>query len=157
MTMIPDTAPSASLAQEFECGSALLKLLQQEQELLISADAEGLNAAVEEKSRLVARLAELTGQRHMALAACGLEASEAGMQAWYDAGASDARDTWERLLELAHGAKELNRINGMLIGQHLSRTQTALNVLRGAPAGSSMYGPDGQTTAPASGRKFVVG
>jgi flagella synthesis protein FlgN len=62
------------------------------------------------------------------------------------------------LLEIAAQAKELNRVNGLLLGQHMARNQQALNILQGnnQPAGT-IYGPNGQPTSAASTRRLVVG
>jgi flagella synthesis protein FlgN len=158
--------PAETLSEELGAGRALLQLLKNEQELLVSADVDGLNKAIEEKGRLVARMGELAKRRHRSLAGAGFEASEAGMQIWLKSQKSarhaghkahPAQQSWTSLIELAQLARELNRTNGMLINQHMARTQTALNVLQGPPEGGNLYGPNGQATGPGGGRRLVVG
>lgn len=155
----PAISPATTLVEELGAGRALLQLLKTEQDLLVNADVEGLNRAMSEKSQLVTKMSELALRRHRTLAAAGFEASEAGMQSWLKGQktAQQAHQSWTSLIELAQLAKELNRTNGMLINQHMSRTQSALNVLQGAPEGGALYGPNGQATGPASGRRLVVG
>jgi flagellar biosynthesis protein FlgN len=151
--------PAESLGEELNAGNTLLQLLKQEQEHLINADLEALTTLTEEKAKVVARMTELAQQRHRALGANGFEAGETGMQAWLNsrAAAPAVEKTWQDLLTLAKQAKELNRTNGLLIGQHMARNQNALNVLQGDPHGGTMYGPNGQSTSQSSSRRLVVG
>jgi len=152
-------SPADSLNEEHQAASSLLQILKQEQERLVEADIDGLVQLTEEKARLVTHMTDLAKRRHQTLAAAGFEASEAGMQAWLDASPNStaARQAWKALLSLAESAKELNRLNGMLIGQHMARNQTALNVLQGAAQGGSFYGPDGQATTKPTSRGVIVG
>lgn len=148
-----------SLGEELKAGNILLQLLQQEQEHLINADLEALTKLTEEKAKVVAHMTELAQQRHCALGANGFEAEESGMKAWLNSRTASpaAEKSWNDLLEVARQAKELNRTNGLLIGQHMARNQNALNVLAGAPDGGAMYGPNGQSTSQSSSRRLVVG
>lgn len=151
-------SPADSLKEEFATGQTLLQLLQQEQELLIQADIDGLTKVTEEKTKAVTRMTELAQRRHRALATAGFEASESGMEAWMkNPAAAAARASWNDLLALARQAKELNRTNGLLIGKHMARNQNALSILQGTPQGGNMYGPDGQSAGKASSRKLVIG
>lgn len=150
-------SPADGLGEEFNAGKALLQLLKQEQELLISADVDALTKVTEEKTKMIARMGELAQRRHRNLAAAGFEASESGMQKWLKNAAPAAGKSWNELLDLTRQAKEQNRVNGMLIGQHMARTQNALNVLQGTPQGGNLYGPNGQAASKSSSRKLVVG
>jgi len=153
------TDPADSLHEEFTAASRLLELLSEEQTCLLKAHVEKLAALGGEKSNLVARMSELALRRHAALGAIGFAASEAGMQVWLQnpQASQAAGKTWNELLDVAAKAKELNRVNGLLIGQHLARTQQALNVLQGNQPAGTIYGRNGQTTATASTRRLVVG
>lgn len=154
----PGNNPAHTFADELDTGNALLLLLKQEQECLINADVDALTGIAQEKAQAVARMNEFAHRRHLALGAAGFEASETGMQAWLKtSAATDSGKTWNDLLELARQAKELNRTNGMLIGQHMARAQKALTVLQGNPKDDSMYGPNGQSASQTSSRKLVVG
>lgn len=148
-----------SLGEEIRAATDLLDLLKQEQSFLINASVDELAKLAEEKSKIVVRMSELAQSRHRALSSAGFEANEAGMQKWIDgsAGEDAAGKTWKDLLDLAREAKELNRVNGLLIGQHMGRNQAALNILHGAPQGGAMYGPNGQSATQPSKRKLVVG
>lgn len=148
-----------SLGEELMAANTLLQLLRQEQEHLIDANVDELAKVTEEKVKIVARMSELAQNRHRALATAGFESSEAGMQKWTKSRSAlpAATKSWNELLDIAKQAKELNRINGLLLGQHAARNQTALNILQGSPQGGTMYGPDGQSTSQPSSRKLVIG
>jgi flagella synthesis protein FlgN len=66
------------------------------------------------------------------------------------------RDEWQALLTVAASGKELNRTNGLLIHQHLLRTQSGLQALRGGGQ-PAVYGRDGQQSVRTSGRSFAAG
>ena len=154
------TSPITSVPQEQQQVSALIALMKQEQQLLVAADADGLAHLTPRKNALLQALAELSAQRHAALSAAGCEASESGMEPWLAVGGNDdARAQWETLLGLAREAKEMNRVNGMLINKQLAHNQGVLNALR-MPAGAEsggVYGSSGQTVAGGPSKRFVVG
>ncbi len=152
------TNPAGSLSEENKAARSLLQLLQQEQDRLVAAKIDGLEALTEEKAKLVARMTELATLRHNALASAGFEPKETGMKAWLEKIASQTvSKSWSDLLTLMRHAKEMNRTNGLLISKHLARNQVALNTLQGTPQGGNFYGPDGQTKSYASPRGLVIG
>jgi flagella synthesis protein FlgN len=127
--------------------------------MLVAADADGLSTLTPEKLKLAQQAAELARARHKALGAAGFAASEAGMEAWLaSSGNGSARADWDRLLELTREAKELNRVNGMLVNKQLAHTTGLLNAVRGTEGGAGgVYGPGGQTVAGGPSRRFVIG
>ncbi len=154
-------SPQATLATEQQHVSDLIALMKQEQQCLVTADADALAGLTPRKTQLVQELAMLSKRRHAALAAAGREAGEAGMEPWLAAADNaQARKEWERLLELTREAKELNRVNGMLINKQLAHTQGMLGALR-APAGAAgagaMYGASGQPVSGGASKRYVVG
>lgn len=149
--------PGAQLEREYEVSNALLTLLRQEQASLVEADIGSVADLLNEKSLLVAQATDLAVARHHALAAAGYEASEAGMQAWIAGQNLETVQSWNRLLELAREAKEINRTNGLLISQQMVRNEAALNVLRGGEPGGNVYGPNGQTAVRPVSRSRVMG
>lgn len=160
MPASPAQTPSATLAQEQQHVSELIALMKQEQQLLVAADADGLATLTPHKNALLQALADLSAQRHAALLAAGCEAAESGMEPWLAAGGNaDARARWEALLALAREAKELNRVNGMLINRQLAHNQGVLNALRmpaGAEAGG-VYGASGQALGGGPSKRYVIG
>jgi len=154
------TRPDATLPLEHERIDALVELMKQEQSFLVAADADGLGGLTARKGVLVQELAQLSRQRHAALGQAGFAASEAGMDPWLAAqGDEAARGAWAALLALTADAKELNRVNGMLINRQMAHNQTVLNALRTPTAApeSTLYGAKGQTFGSAPSRRFVLG
>ncbi|MFA9215547.1 MAG: flagella synthesis protein FlgN [Sphingomonadaceae bacterium] len=152
--------PSARLHEEHQVMSALLDILKQEQQHLVAAEIEGLPDLTAEKSALVAQMATLAQARHSALGAAGFLAQETGMAAWVAAQQDQPTSAlWQQLLDATHEAKELNRINGMLINKHMSHTQGALQALRPqATAAGNLYGPSGgHATTFSKSRGFLAG
>lgn len=147
-----------SLPEEGETMRRLLQLVEQEQALLLAANLEELASLTEEKAKTVARMAALAHRRHQLLATAGFDASETGMQAWIaSSGASSARETWREMCTRTAAAQELNRTNGLLISRHMTRNQTALNILQGAGQAGGFYGPNGQSTVKPPVRNRVIG
>lgn len=154
------SSPYQTLAAEHQHLTALLALMKQEQQSLVALDADELAELTTQKNAMLSSLASLSQQRHAALAAAGCEASEAGMEPWLAvSGTSEVRDQWENMLGAAREAKELNRVNGMLINKQLAHNQSVLNALRtptNAPAGT-IYGASGQTMGVGMSKRYVVG
>ena len=154
------TSPISTVSAEQQHVIQLIELMKQEQALLVAADADGLVELTPRKNTLLQELADLSSQRHAALVAAGCEGAEAGMEPWLAVGGNeDARAQWEALLELARQAKELNRVNGMLINKQLAHNQGVLNALR-TPAGAQstgVYGASGQTLGSGPSKRYVIG
>jgi flagella synthesis protein FlgN len=152
-------SPGATLRDEQQLIASIVELMKTEQKLLTGADADGLATLTPTKLQLAQRAALLSRTRHKALGAAGFMAAEIGMEPWLAVGGNpDLRAQWNRLLELTRQAKELNRVNGMLINKQLAHTQNVLNELRGPTANpGGVYGPGGQTKFGGPSRRFVVG
>jgi flagella synthesis protein FlgN len=153
-------SPGATLRDEQQLIASIVEVMKQEQQLLISADADGLATLTPEKLKLAQQAAELSRVRHRALGAAGFAEAETGMAPWLALGGNDGvRAEWDRLLDLTRQAKELNRVNGMLLNKQLAHTTGVLNALRGnSGAGTGgVYGASGQTLAAGPSRRFVVG
>ena len=153
-------SPTQTIAAEHQHLDALVALMKQEQQSLVTLDTEQLSSLTTQKNALLANLSGLSQQRYAALRATGLEGSEAGMEPWLAASNDgDGRAQWERMLDAAREAKELNRVNGMLISKQLAHNQGVLNALRtptNAPSGA-IYGASGQTVGLGVSKRYVVG
>ncbi|MDY7575027.1 flagellar protein FlgN [Actimicrobium sp. CCI2.3] len=150
------SGPASSLAEEKQVTRNLLELLQQEQGKLIEASITGLPELIQAKALAVTQLTTLTKTRHALLDAAGFAASERGMRDWI-AVHQPADTEWLALVALGAEAREMNRINGMLIGRHMMRNQTELNILQGKTQRSNLYGADGQSTGSGRGRGLAIG
>lgn len=159
MTSTTSQLPSQHLAQEKQVTSRLVAALQQEQMLLSgNGDADEIPNVISGKAQIVAEMAALADHRHTLLAALGFPASENGMQNWLDQHGADAdKKLWDELFELAQSAREINRINGLLVGKQMAINQNALKILQGRSGGGSFYGPDGSASVRTTGRPLGVG
>lgn len=151
------TTPAHSLPQEQAALTRLVAKLRQEQEMLAETAAEGMTDLIGEKATIVAEMTTLAGHRHQMLAAIGYAEDETGMQQWMSEHGTEAdREVWAALFDLAQDAKELNRVNGVLIGKKLATNQSALTILQGKSHAGNFYGPDGQSNNKSSGRRLGV-
>ncbi len=155
-------APMECLRAEHAVIAELLELMKQEQASLIAADVDALTRLTEQKNQLVQRASALAQQRHAALAAAGFAAREEGMQDWLaNVSRDDVRQAWEKLLDITRSAKEINRVNGVLINRQMANTHNALQALQppssNGTAGQHLYGPSGHSTLGQGSRRLVVG
>ncbi|HEY5799676.1 MAG TPA: flagellar protein FlgN [Burkholderiaceae bacterium] len=150
------STPLENLTAEHRTMLALVALMQQEQQCLIAADVEQIAALTEQKQTLLTNMANFAADRAKALAAAGLPADDSGMQSWLAAHDDATRAVWQQLLDLTARAKELNRVNGILINKHLSSTQGALQALQ-IHAEDGVYGADGQTSGGTGKRISAIG
>ena len=125
----------------------LIVLLEREQGRLINADIEAIDVLLEEKSQLLQRISLTAQSRYEALSRAGFEASENGMTAWLQAQNIVALlQLWQDFQKSLAQAKELNRVNGLLISKHFNYNQKALNHLQGIQTSNLLYGANGQAT-----------
>lgn len=161
MTSTPAIDPMTSLRQEHQALASLVELMKVEQGYLVASDIDGLQSITEQKAKIVAQVSELAQQRHRALAIAGFAPEEKNMQAWLSSiNQENVSAAWEQLLSITKAAKELNRVNGILVNKQLSYNQNALEALQApiqSKVGSNFYGPNGQSTTFNSNRRGVVG
>jgi len=138
---------SKLFSQDAQLLNALVGLLSKEQASLVNMDIDDIERILDEKSALLKTITGATKARHQALGQAGFDANENGMTTWVhqSANATD-RATWETFQTELAQAKELNRVNGLMINQHFKRNQNTLNQLQGKPASTGVYGRNGQTT-----------
>jgi flagella synthesis protein FlgN len=135
-----------SFEKDAQLVSNLLDTLTREQTSLVMADIDSIEALIEEKSVLLQSINVSAKSRYAALAANGFEPSEVGMLAWLKRQAKPAfNERWESFQKVLNQAKEMNRLNGMLINKHFNRNQQLLNHLQGNSSASDVYGKNGQT------------
>ncbi|USX22191.1 flagellar protein FlgN [Oxalobacteraceae bacterium OTU3REALA1] len=151
--------PLNNLREEEQIMATLLELLKQEQQLLVTAEIDGLPAVTAKKTALIAQMTLLSAQRHRALGKAGFPAQESGMEAWITASADEhIAQSWKLLLEHTREAKELNRINGMLINKQMGHTQGALQALQPLSSGANnFYSASGMSSTIPRSRGFLAG
>ena len=158
--MMAHASPHQSLQEELNLITCMIDMMKQEQHFLVAADTEALGALTPLKLQLIDQMAHLAGKRHAALAADGFAATETGMEGWLVRMAHPGINSlWQQLLEKTREAKEINRLNGMLVNKQLSHTETLITAMR-TPAGAAdqpFYGPSGQSAPVTGKRRLVIG
>lgn len=127
-----------------------LTILGEEQQALRSGELSALHDLEPTKATLVEKLNALGTQRNALLVSKGLTPDKSGILSWlasHPESSTSVEKTWSEILSLAKQAKELNALNGQLIGIHLRATNLALDVLTKKVGDSEVYGRDGQTSA----------
>ena len=150
--------PVTGITHERDETRNFIDLLEREQRALRQADVSSLLTLAKEKAQQAQQLIQLADVRNRWLVTLGCtrdrSGMEQGLQSCADAGAADA---WRELLQLAETASQLNKINGILIGQRLRYNQQALSVLQAATRSAGLYGADGQPTLFSGGRQLGEG
>jgi flagella synthesis protein FlgN len=146
------SAPSniaTQLDEELGALRAFVSLLEKEQQLLLSNDADQLLSLSEAKSRSAAHIAQLTQARR----ATWLTKPDDSMESLLTKQSPALLTVWQNIRKLAAQAQQLNHINGELIQSGLRRNQQALAALQSASQhAAGLYGPDGQPSLGGSGR-----
>ena len=152
-----DATFHALIQAEFGGFQEFHQLLQQEQGALLKGDVDHILRLAALKSELIDKLSGLSTRRNLHIAASGCENNASGISAYLDAIKAQAatRELWSKLLDLARDVDQINRHNGILIETRLRHNQQTLSVLQNAANPSaSLYGPDGQISGAASGRRL---
>lgn len=148
------------LHDEIHAMTTLAALLKTEETALVDGNVSELSRLTQEKSQLIMQLSKLENDRKACLVQHGYSSDAKGMQDYFLKAATElsAEKDWEELLHISEQAKEINRINGVLINRQFNRNQSALNILQQNHPTGAMYGPNGQATnSGASGRGFIAG
>jgi flagella synthesis protein FlgN len=147
-----------SIEHESRAVGRLVEILEQEQGYLINADIDQIQPLLEEKSTLLQSLNASSQERYQWLSAAGFTANESGMSEWLKQSSEDALQTsWLTMQQALFKAKELNRVNGMLINKHFTRNQQLLSTLQGQTEVDNFYGPNGQATSKVRMRGAILG
>lgn len=140
------SVPAISFEADATLVAELIHDLQNEQTALVSADLDTIEQMVDKRVELLQALGEAANKRYSALAAAGFEANENGMSKWLELRSNSVLDNaWIDFQKKLAQAKELNRLNGVLINKHFQRNQEKLDALQGKAANSTqLYGKNGQ-------------
>jgi len=148
------------LRTQGECAEELLSSLDAERKALAAGDAEQLDAITASKTSLLHQLDDLGRRQADLLRSLSFDPQSGGMQsalAWCDP-AGDIKRLQQRVLGQLGQCRQVNERNGVAVQQRLGYVRRALDVLHGAPPGSSdVYGPDGRTNSPSSSRLLASG
>ena len=145
--MMTSNAKSAiTFEQDAQLVIQLLKDLQNEQAALVVSDIDTIETLIDNRLVLLQQLSVAARYRYDALAAQGYEANENGMAKWLKVQGKPALDkAWLNFQKSLIQAKEMNRLNGILISKHFNRNQQVLNQLKTTPQTTDIYGKNGQS------------
>lgn len=150
--------PLAGITRERDETRNFIDLLEREQRALRHSDVSSLLTLVKEKAQQAQQLVQLADARNRWIVELGYTRDRSGMEEGLKiCDSPGAVDTWRELLQLAETASQLNKINGILIGQRLRYNQQALSVLQAATRSAGLYGADGQPTLFSGGRQLGEG
>ena len=153
--------PASNLMITFEQDAKLvnnlLEVLTREQSSLVLSDIDAIEAAMEEKSVLLQNISLVANSRYAALAAGGFAPNESGMVVWLKSQTkATLAESWERFQKSISQAKEMNRLNGVLINKHFNRNQQLLNHLQGSLDNGGVYGKNGQAKSQSGSRSSLI-
>lgn len=139
------------LQNETKAMAALVDVLNQEQAALKQAPTvalmEEINEITQKKNQLVGTISQLGQLRNNELVQLGFRQSESNLPNWLVD--KQQIQSWEALMVQTKKAKELNRVNGLLINRHLIRNQNTLQVLyqnHNPNPAPNLYGANGQSS-----------
>lgn len=141
------------LTEERTALQAFVGLLEREQQILLSPDAEPLLDLSTEKTRAAEALTALVKKR-----AQYLSAGPGEIEAWLRSNAAIALDVWKDIQKMGAQAQQMNKTNGDLIQVRMRYNQQALQALLGASEqAAGLYDPKGKASLPTSGRPLGSG
>jgi flagella synthesis protein FlgN len=156
MTALTPTQP-ITFEHDAQLVNKLLKVLSREQSSLVIADVDAIEVLMEEKSELLQLINIAVNKRYATLAAKGFESNEMGMIAWLKEQANPTtNEKWQNFQKSLSQAKEMNRLNGMLINKHFNRNQQLLNHLQGNSGQADVYAKNGQAKTHSSSRSTLT-
>ena len=133
----------------------LLELLNSEKQLLVNRDFDTFAAVLERKHTLLTQLDQQTKQRVNLLTSLKLNADEAGMQTLIERQPEFGRDetisSWAELKTLVKSCNRQNEVNSKIAHRAQTTSRQILNILKGAPMSTSLYGKSGTTKGNESG------
>lgn len=148
----------ARLTQESAAWQALLHSLQDEEQALISGDADRLALLNTAKLKQLQNVSDHARNRHADLLAAGHTPDPAGMRMWLvQHKHPDLLARWQQLGVMEQQAQALNRRIGALIELRLASTRQALNVLvHSATSQGGLYDNEGLAVAAHKGKPLTA-
>lgn len=140
------------IAQDSAAITELKSLLLRERELLEQRQHEEMPAIIERKDQLLEHLSISAKQRESMLQAAGLKANTGNWEKLMgqSAATQELLQPWHALMTEFAECKDLNEINGKMIGRSRKTLGHLLNLLRGQVATPQLYTNTGTTTSSAS-------
>ena len=126
---------------------ALLDLLEQEYQLLLSPPSKALETLLTEKQRLLKLVEQGVVAHNRFLQQQGLSADRHGTESYLDSldDKGELQTAWNHYLELAAACRRQNEINGGAVELNQRQVSQAMNILLGVNDGNKTYGRSGQS------------
>lgn len=148
---------TVSFEEDMRLMSEFVHLLEHEQVSLIANKINEVENIVETKAALLQKIDHVAKARYAALAQNHFEANENGMVAWViEQMDLSVKKRWDVFQQLLVKAKEINRLNGVLISKHFNRNRHMLQGLQNAFKSNEVYGKNGQTTPTITSRGSLI-
>jgi len=152
-----NAAMTISFEEDAQLMSQLLELLEHEQKNLIINNVKEIENTIAIKTTLLQKINIVAKKRYSALAQSYFEANENGMLAWVLQQANPTiKERWDAFQYVLVKAKEMNRLNGILITKHFNRNQKMLHNLQNAFRSTDVYGKNGQAKSSVTSRGSIV-
>ena len=151
--------PVVCVARERDATRNFIDVLRREQHALQQVDLSLLLPLATQKARQAQQLAQMGDARNRWLSNLGYPGNRSGMEHGLNH-CPGAANAWNELLQFAETANQLNRINGILIGQRLRYSQQRLTALQTATQraqSAGLYGSNGQPQTFLGGRQLAEG
>ncbi|MCW8906400.1 MAG: flagellar protein FlgN [Sedimenticola sp.] len=144
---------SQLVSAEYACAQSLLELLQKEQQILKSADADALESISQEKQQLVIRMHRQARQREQLVDR--LQAGGDINELLKTLSGSEPARLWQQLGEIAARLQQQNEINGGMVALNQRHTRQALDILCGRSGNREIYGARGEYRQMESGKPLA--
>ncbi|MCP8898645.1 flagella synthesis protein FlgN [Gilvimarinus xylanilyticus] len=136
------------LEQDTHAATELLKLLNQESEILKQRDHEALQTLVTQKSEHISLLEAHAAERNALLKSLDLPANNNGWLAFLqsDPQLASLKPGYDSLNDTLSQCRERNEINGKLIGRSQQTLRKLLDLVKGQSPNADLYTATGTTS-----------
>lgn len=141
---------------DLQHSTRLEEVLREERLTLQKRDQQRLSDLIEEKERLLSKLDQSAKLRVQWLQQLGLLASAEAWETLVRQQQDPAlTERYKALNDSVKNCRELNEVNGRLIGRSQQTLAKLLNIMRGTQASPQLYGSDGSTQNRSESRCFT--
>lgn len=144
---------SRTLSAEYACAQSLLELLQKEQRILKTEDAEALNSISKDKQQLVIRMHRHSREREQMVNRLQPDGNTNDLLK--NRPEHELKQLWKQLGEIAIELQQQNEINGGMVALNQRHTRQALDILCGRSGDREIYGARGEYRQMESGKPLA--
>ncbi len=148
---------SISFEEDAQLIHELIQLLEHEQKNLVLNNVKEIENVIATKTTLLQKINAVAKKRYATLESQHFEANENGMLAWILQQTNPSiKQRWDVFQQTLVKAKEMNRLNGILITKHFNRNKQMLNNLQNAFKSNDVYSKNGQTKSNTTTRGSLI-